>query len=138
MSRTGTGRRLGSSRSRVDRNPRGSATRGLHDSLPHVGAVEVKTLGLGLGTNVQDTLIVTWQDEGELALDVVPVREQPSGNRRFGPTTMSGQKLLHDLNIELTQGHEVHELTVDPVSYTHLRAHETRHDLVCRLLLEKK
>ena len=27
---------------------------------------------------------------------------------------------------------------VQPVSYTHLRAHETRHDLVCRLLLEKK
>src|SRR5450756_333203 len=29
---------------------------------------------------------------------------------------------------------------IDPyaVSYTHLRAHETRHDLVCRLLLEKK
>src|SRR5450756_3081893 len=25
-----------------------------------------------------------------------------------------------------------------PVSYTHLRAHEPRHDLVCRLLLEKK
>src|SRR5450756_1893989 len=25
-----------------------------------------------------------------------------------------------------------------PVSYTHLRAHETRHDIVCRLLLEKK
>ena len=23
-------------------------------------------------------------------------------------------------------------------SYTHLRAHETRHDLVCRLMLEKK
>src|SRR5450756_716008 len=28
--------------------------------------------------------------------------------------------------------------TRSPVSYTHLRAHETRHDLVCRLLLEKK
>src|SRR5450756_1095647 len=28
--------------------------------------------------------------------------------------------------------------TWTPVSYTHLRAHETRHDLVCRLLLEKK
>src|SRR5665648_1162744 len=28
--------------------------------------------------------------------------------------------------------------TIIPVSYTHLRAHETRHDLVCRLLLEKK
>ena len=33
------------------------------------------------------------------------------------------------------------ELTIkvgDPVSYTHLRAHETGRNLVCRLLLEKK
>eukprot|EP00825_Cyclidium_porcatum_P007966 TRINITY_DN139_c0_g1_i13.p1 TRINITY_DN139_c0_g1~~TRINITY_DN139_c0_g1_i13.p1 ORF type:complete len:233 (-),score=44.44 TRINITY_DN139_c0_g1_i13:11-709(-) len=30
------------------------------------------------------------------------------------------------------------EATSRAVSYTHLRAHETRHDLVCRLLLEKK
>src|SRR5450756_2471743 len=29
-------------------------------------------------------------------------------------------------------------VTPEAVSYTHLRAHETRHDLVCRLLLEKK
>src|SRR5665648_496268 len=28
--------------------------------------------------------------------------------------------------------------TIISVSYTHLRAHETRHELVCRLLLEKK
>ena len=28
--------------------------------------------------------------------------------------------------------------TTKPVSYTHLRAHETVLDLVCRLLLEKK
>ena len=27
---------------------------------------------------------------------------------------------------------------IKPVSYTHLRAHETSQDLVCRLLLEKK
>ena len=27
---------------------------------------------------------------------------------------------------------------LDPVSYTHLRAHETGRNLVCRLLLEKK
>src|SRR5450756_2005244 len=26
-------------------------------------------------------------------------------------------------------------VAAEPVSYTHLRAHETRHDLVCRLLL---
>ena len=31
-----------------------------------------------------------------------------------------------------------HPSEFTPVSYTHLRAHETRHDLVCRLLLEKK
>ena len=30
------------------------------------------------------------------------------------------------------------DFKVGAVSYTHLRAHETRHDLVCRLLLEKK
>ena len=29
-------------------------------------------------------------------------------------------------------------VAIDPVSYTHLRAHETVLDLVCRLLLEKK
>src|SRR5665648_1179505 len=31
-----------------------------------------------------------------------------------------------------------HDEGIKAVSYTHLRAHETRHDLVCRLLLEKK
>src|SRR5450756_1663927 len=36
----------------------------------------------------------------------------------------------------LSDWFEVYSLT--SVSYTHLRAHETRHDLVCRLLLEKK
>ena len=37
--------------------------------------------------------------------------------------------------IELNNGCICCSITV---SYTHLRAHETRHDLVCRLLLEKK
>ena len=43
---------------------------------------------------------------------------------------------------DLNHAAEHHQLVVrkwrDAVSYTHLRAHETRHDLVCRLLLEKK
>src|SRR5450756_2724487 len=30
--------------------------------------------------------------------------------------------------------YDPHTWTLSPVSYTHLRAHETRHDLVCRLL----
>ena len=40
-----------------------------------------------------------------------------------------------------TDGNElvvVQRTDLDPVSYTHLRAHETVLDLVCRLLLEKK
>ena len=41
--------------------------------------------------------------------------------------------------IELqTEDYPDEEIKAEPVSYTHLRAHETRHDLVCRLLLEKK
>ncbi|WDT36833.1 hypothetical protein PVA38_11505 [Streptococcus pneumoniae D39] len=33
---------------------------------------------------------------------------------------------------------DVTNFATKPVSYTHLRAHETVLDLVCRLLLEKK
>ena len=36
------------------------------------------------------------------------------------------------------KNHQFEVLFNDPVSYTHLRAHETVLDLVCRLLLEKK
>ena len=34
--------------------------------------------------------------------------------------------------------HQVYKTGYEAVSYTHLRAHETVLDLVCRLLLEKK
>ena len=37
-----------------------------------------------------------------------------------------------------TTGAGLRLIEADPVSYTHLRAHETVLDLVCRLLLEKK
>ena len=41
--------------------------------------------------------------------------------------------------IAITEGIPVSDMTrVSPVSYTHLRAHETGRNLVCRLLLEKK
>ena len=39
---------------------------------------------------------------------------------------------------KVLRGKNKPEYTPHAVSYTHLRAHETRHDLVCRLLLEKK
>src|SRR5450756_2175384 len=45
---------------------------------------------------------------------------------------LTGRSNRHRLGFEMCL------LFHQPVSYTHLRAHETRHDLVCRLLLEKK
>src|SRR5665648_1238073 len=80
---------------------------------------DVEQLGLGLADQVADGL-------DSLALEAV-VRTHAE--------------------LELFDEHVVHAAarrrrreTLDrvPVSYTHLRAHETRHDLVCRLLLEKK
>ena len=41
-------------------------------------------------------------------------------------------------NLDPMGVHTGDSITVAPVSYTHLRAHETVLDLVCRLLLEKK
>ena len=43
----------------------------------------------------------------------------------------------HAICYKLKQSKKINNLYCIPVSYTHLRAHETRHDLVCRLLLEK-
>ena len=40
--------------------------------------------------------------------------------------------------IAIRQGAALRDTGVAPVSYTHLRAHETPEHLVCRLLLEKK
>ena len=39
---------------------------------------------------------------------------------------------------ELLSGEVCDRYGLTPVSYTHLRAHETGRNLVCRLLLEKK
>src|SRR5450756_889004 len=65
-------------------------------------------------------------------LDTVIVGMDPVAIDSYGATLfgMKGSDLGY-----VTLGHK---LGLGPVSYTHLRAHETRHDLVCRLLLEKK
>src|SRR5450756_17116 len=63
----------------------------------------------------------------------------------FGCAAATTTSILHALGCwgELgpgapTYGGQSQATAADPVSYTHLRAHETRHDLVCRLLLEKQ
>ena len=52
------------------------------------------------------------------------------------PTTLA-EKVWNRHVVHAAAG-EPDLLYIDPVSYTHLRAHETVLDLVCRLLLEKK
>ena len=63
-------------------------------------------------------------------------------HRRVLMVAQDGSRLVYVLSqigkvLELTAiEHRIDRL--EPVSYTHLRAHETVLDLVCRLLLEKK
>ena len=45
------------------------------------------------------------------------------------------EELSRSMKLHLHMGRRVRRV---PVSYTHLRAHETGRNLVCRLLLEKK
>src|SRR5450756_1256269 len=67
--------------------------------------------------------------------------------RLFEARTREIEGLMHEASLLLSRlthtaamvfAPVTQEDMVRPVSYTHLRAHETRHDLVCRLLLEKK
>src|SRR5659263_313322 len=66
------------------------------------------------------------------ALDVILV-ESTQGNKNVFEINTTNMNLLAVVKsvISIIEA-------LKPVSYTHLRAHETRHDLVCRLLLEKK
>jgi len=70
----------------------------------------------------------------------------PRGTRGVSPATRSlmrpTRRHIHDIpyvkHVHSTLSKTMHCLTFGTVSYTHLRAHETVLDLVCRLLLEKK
>ena len=46
-----------------------------------------------------------------------------------------GARAVRGVEVDLP---DLQQRKIAPVSYTHLRAHETVLDLVCRLLLEKK
>jgi len=68
---------------------------------------------------------------------------------KFGGTSVANidriRRAAKRVGVEVAKGYDVIVIvsamsgrTNEPVSYTHLRAHETVLDLVCRLLLEKK
>src|SRR5664280_1581569 len=61
------------------------------------------------------------------------------GTYKYNWSTTDGSGIINGQKDQLilTAG-TYHLIVTDSVSYTHLRAHETVLDLVCRLLLEKK
>src|SRR6478752_5358541 len=113
--RTGTGRRAGSSRSRVVRKPWGSATGSLHDPVPHFGSVEVEALLLGLGPDVEDTLEVAREHEREPLARSLPVVEQGAGDGRLGPPDVALEQLAERLLVGGPERQEVDHLAVDEV-----------------------
>src|SRR5450756_194835 len=67
----------------------------------------------------------------------------PSGEAKQARLSAGGGIGVKDMSVFTSQlgtmlnaGLSITKSLDIPVSYTHLRAHETRHDLVCRLLLE--
>ena len=58
-----------------------------------------------------------------------------NGHHVFGPIRQRGRQ---ESRLSEASASLVLSADLGPVSYTHLRAHETVLDLVCRLLLEKK
>src|SRR5450756_2818244 len=75
------------------------------------------------------------QSRSSAASDVYK-RQAPSYSTSFAPGILSAIILEFSGGIRMSSAPQA--TSVGSVSYTHLRAHETRHDLVCRLLLEKK
>ena len=62
------------------------------------------------------------------------IRDSNSGNRQAAIDWGTAVVVIPDEPSDK----KIFEQTINSVSYTHLRAHETVLDLVCRLLLEKK
>ena len=62
------------------------------------------------------------------------IRDRPKVARTAGHLFGRMQRYVSEVKADINREVDASE----PVSYTHLRAHETVLDLVCRLLLEKK
>ena len=76
------------------------------------------------------------------AVDKLFAKLKADGKKAFMPFITAGDPDLKTTS-EIMQsldsvGCHICELGIPSVSYTHLRAHETGRNLVCRLLLEKK
>src|SRR5450759_5851730 len=86
---------------------------------------------------VHTELAGLYYDRAQLGIALEEVEHALQADHDYAPAYyMRG--LIHMELREDKDAEEDFQRSIRPVSYTHLRAHETRHDLVCRLLLEKK
>src|SRR5665648_570883 len=106
------------------------------------GPVNSRRLGVSLGVNLlpTDSKVCSfdciycecgWTPKKRVQKAVLPSRELVKQKLEEKLIDMIGNDELPDVITFAGNGEPT------SVSYTHLRAHETRHDLVCRLLLEK-
>src|SRR5678816_4322614 len=94
-------------------------------------------LGLGACGRVQVTpydLGVALQDQGDLPAASEHYKEELAIHPEHLRARFNLAVIYHDQHKYSAAKEEYYR----PVSYTHLRAHETPEHLVCRLLLEKK
>ena len=88
----------------------------------HVKALEILTKTNSMTTNIKFLI------EGE----------EEIGSPNLGKFVAANKELLKADVILISDSSMLSMENPSPVSYTHLRAHETPEHLVCRLLLEKK
>src|SRR5678810_970453 len=101
-----------------------------------------------LGESIMEATILKWhkQPGDNVAMDETVLEIATDKVDSEVPSTAAGvlSEILFNVNEVVPEGTEIARIktsaeeTVTSVSYTHLRAHETGRNLVCRLLLEKK
>src|SRR5665648_242128 len=115
-----------------------------HDEDEPAKGAEPADDGTGDGETLAASLARTGLAEGRDAEDQSEGRQAHQGQDEAGDGETAGGHDPGLLHVVVTQGGlsrswrflaDRHDA---PAGWTHLRAHETRHDLVCRLLLEKK
>ena len=70
--------------------------------------------------------------------ETVSLAYSADSRRRNRSEFLTGREAIVNFLRRKWENERDYRLIKEPVSYTHLRAHETVLDLVCRLLLEKK
>ena len=140
--------RVGKASVRVDGELVGSISKGLlvflgithDDQLEDVSWLVKKTLGLRIFSDTNDVMNFSVQDVNGDVLIVSQFTLHALTKKGNRPSYIEAAKPETALPLYRSFVEQCEKALGRPVavSYTHLRAHETRHDLVCRLLLEKK